>query len=319
MSTPLTHTLYPVMPTPLTDAQAPDLPGIQACVRFYQGAGLGGITVLGSGGELPYFFAEEQQQILRQVRETAGDSLQIITGIHAFSTRQALEKVEGVSALADAVLLLLDNYYRVPFADYVKAIGDIAAQSPVPVLLYYFPQITGQYLSSTQLATLLLQNNVIGIKDSALHLPTARKLLNQLPDTLYFSGLSLMLKHLYPIRPCGAICPISALLPQQALQYLQSLENNNQADAQRFYEQLQHWLPVIGSPGLSGKAQDRLLALLNKSPIPLMRSVTASHAACKEALRQLGLPIQATVRSPLPSLDNLSLSAIVEALRHTDS
>jgi dihydrodipicolinate synthase/N-acetylneuraminate lyase len=302
------------MPTPLTIEQSPDFAGLDACVRFYRDAGLGGVTVLGSGGELAYFSAVEQRQILQQVRESAGHDLQIITGIHAFGSQQALEKIDALQGLADAVLVLLDTYYRVPFTEYAQALGEIASRSPIPVLLYYFPQITGQYLSAAQLIELLQLPNIIGIKDSALHLPTARQLLRQLPDTLYFTGLSLMLKDLQPIRPCGAICPISALAPRQALGYQQALETGDDSTAGRFYLQLQRWLPVIGNPKLSGRAQDRLLTTLSRSPIPLLRSVTASQAACKEGLRQLGLPIGVTVKSPLPPLDENARSAVQAAL-----
>ncbi len=310
----LAHRLYPVMPTPLTYTQSPDLEGLDACVRFYREAGLGGLTVLGSGGELAYFSSDEHRQILQQVRDSAGNDLQIITGIHAFGSQQALKKIEALQGLADAVLMLLDTYYRVPFPDYARALGEIAARSPIPVLLYYFPQITGQYFSAAQLIELLQLPNIIGIKDSAMHLPTARQLLQQQPDTLYFTGLSLMLKHLHPIRPCGAICPISALAPRQALGYQKALEAGDDSNAELRYLQLQRWLPVIGNPKLSGRAQDRLLTTLSKCPIPLLRSVTVSQAACKEALRQRGLPVGVTVKAPLPPLDECARVAVEAAL-----
>lgn len=298
----LDKTIYPVMPTPLLDDQRIDFSGLDACVQFYRGAGVTGITVLGSGGELPYFSDAEQFSIVKRARQAAGSQTLLIAGLNAYSARQAIDKIDALQGQADVLLLLLNDYYAASFADYQQALAEIAAQAPLPLLFYYFPQVTGRYFKAEQLLQLLKIPNIVGIKDSSVHLPTAIKLLKGAPTSLYFSGLSLLLEKLIPLQPCGAICPIAALLPQQTQAYQQALLHGEQKTAQRLGQVLQQMFPIINKPKLSATLQCRALAILSRSPVPLLRKVSSPHANSKEALRQLGVPIQATVRTPLPKL-----------------
>ncbi len=295
-------TTYPVMPTPLLEDQRIDFTGLDACVNYYLNAGMPGLTVLGSGGELPYFSDEEQVRIVAHVRHTAGSEMLLIAGVNAYSTSQAVSKIDTLKDHADVILLLLSDYYGAHFSDYKQAFTDIAAQSALPLLLYYFPQVTGQFFNSEQLTDLLGIPNVVGIKDSSMHLPTAISILKKSPSALYFSGLSLLLEKLYPVSHCGAICPISAILPQQALAYQQALAKGNLHEAKTLRIALKMVFPIINKPKMSATTQYAALNTLIRSPIPLLRKVSSPHANSKEALRLLGVPIGPTVRSPLPAL-----------------
>lgn len=298
----LDKTIYPVMPTPLLDDQRIDFAGVDACVQFYREAGIRGVTVLGSGGELPYFSDAEQVKVVKRARQAAGSEVLLIAGVNAYSASQAIGKIDALQGHADVALLLLNDYYAGTFADYQQALARIAAQSPLPLLFYYFPQVSGRFFKPEQLALLLEIPNIVGIKDSSMHLPTAVKLLKLAPTKMYFSGLSLLLEKLIPLHPCGAICPIAALLPQQALAYQRALLHDDQPTAQALYQPLQQVFPIINKPGLSATIQRTALAAVSRSPLPLLRRVSSPHANTKEALRQLGVPIKATVRSPLPEL-----------------
>lgn len=296
--------IYPVMPTPLNIDQSVDFNGLSALVDYYSGKGIQGLTVLGSGGELPYFSDQEQLDVLSYVAAATHNKTPIIMGLYSLSAQQALEKINSYQPYASAILLMLDQYYEVPFETYKKAFEDIATKSNTPIIFYYFPQITGRFHSVDELVQLLSLPNVIGIKDSSLHLPTARAVIRKVPQTLYFTGLSLMLKYLYPMGAAGAICPIASIVPAETAKYNKILTAGGQYTVGKDKAILEGLLPVINNLNLSSKLQAKLLSVVSQLPFNMIKSAASPQARTKEALRLLGVPIQSTVRSPLTQLND---------------
>lgn len=295
------HGIYPVVHTPLNNDETIDFMGLKSCIDYYNQTNLPGVTILGSGGELPYFSDSEQYAIIESTFHHLDRSKSIIAGVYVYSSAQAIEKIISYSPYVDYILLLMADYYQSSFEEYLSSLKCIANQSPKPILFYYFPQITGRFFSCKQLIAILSIDNIIGIKDSSLNIPTAKSILTHVPNTLYFSGLSLLLEPLMKVGAAGSICPIASVLPQQAHEYFHAIKNDYKY-SEKYKTQLKRILPVVNTLQLSEKMQYFALNLLSSSPVPLIKSVSSSHAQIKAALRLLGLPIQITVRAPLPSL-----------------
>lgn len=305
---PISHGIYPVIHTPLHLDQAVDIVNFEACLRHYLTTDITGVTILGSGGELPYFSDKEQLDLLISAHHTIGTHKNIIVGLQAYSATQAIDKINLYQSYADAILLLVNRYYPVAFEDYYQSIRTIAAASDTPIIFYYFPQITKQFLTVSQLEVILLLPNIIGIKDSSLHLLTAKKLIQKCPSTLYFSGLSLMLEQLP--NAAGAICPLAAIYPQQSQHYWLAIKQNNDTQSRVYHQYLKAALPIINALNMPAKWQWNLLTLLSRCPIPLLKKVASSHAQIKAALHIIGMPISPTVRHPLRSISESEIEKI---------
>lgn len=305
----MTHGVYPVVHTPLHEDESIDFEGLKACLEYYNQTDLPGVTLLGSGGELPYFSDSEQYDIIKAAFNYLDGSKVIIAGVHAYSSTQAIEKIASYSAYVDYILLLVPDYYQSTFEDYLQTLECIAQHSAKPILFYYFPQITQKSFTSNQLIAILSIDNIIGIKDSSVHIPTAKRILSDVPDTLYFSGLSLLLEPLIKLGAVGAICPIASVLPQQAHEYFCAIQNSDK-NLKKYRAPLKRMLPIVNTLTLSEKTQFLALSLLSTSPVKLIKNVTSSHAKIKEALRFKGLPIQRTVRAPLPGLSDTEAEKI---------
>lgn len=305
--------IYPVVHTPLDDNENLDLDGLKSCLEYYIQSDIPGITLLGSGGELPYLSDSEQYVVIESAFHYLNNNKSIIAGIHAHSSKQAIDKITSYSPYIDYALLLLSDYYHSSFSDYLHALKHIARQSSKPILFYYFPQITGRFFSIKQLVEILKIDNIIGIKDSSLHIPTAKGVLSSLPKTLYFSGLSLALEPIIKMGAAGAICPIASITPQQAQNYYNAIEHNH-IDIKKYRDQLIRILPIINSLKLHGNTQYWALKLFTSFPIPLVKSVSSSHAKIKYALSVIGLPITSKVRTPLPSLSSIEAEQVVKIL-----
>lgn len=299
-STQVNRGVYPVVPSPLHSDESIDFEALESCIDYYFDAGTQGVLVLGSGGELPYFNESEQLDIIRSAGKKRRRDQNLIVGVDAFSAKQALGKIESYAPHADAVLLLLNAYYEGGFTEYKQAIALVAAHSPLPVLFYYFPQVTKMSLTAEQIAELLEIPNIIGMKDSSVNLRNTRKILKRVPHTQYFSGLSLLLEEIVPAGASGAMCPLAAISPREVAAHYEKIAV---CDANIVSNtSLQQLLPLVNVLGLPATLQAMVLNVLSRLPVSLMKSVSSPHAATKEALRLLGLPVNPFVRSPLKGL-----------------
>lgn len=308
--------IFPVMPTPLLEDQKIDFDALPACIDYYlrEQNKIQGLTIMGSGGELPYFSDQEQTAIAKATSQIVARRLPLIMGVNAYSEHQAIQRCLAMGEHANYVMLLLTGYYQQPFELILTSLRNIAAASPVPIIYYHFPQVSGQFFSTKQLSAILKLDNIIGIKDSALHRKTAREVLQEVPETAYFSGLSLSLPDLLDHGGSGAICPISAIAPQTAGDFYQYLSNKELHQADRQLQVLKALLPIANNLNMSVKLQNLALNLVSKAPKPLLKKASSPHAVSKEALRLLGMPINATVRAPLPPLANGDSSKIKTVL-----
>jgi len=147
--------IYPVVHVPLKKDESIDIEGLYACLEFYEKSDVSGVTILGSGGELPYFSDSEQLAIVEATHKRLGGYKSIIAGVLAYGAKQAISKIESYGAYVDAVLLLLTDYYISHFEEYLNTVAAIASSSRKPILFYYFPQITKRFLTPKQLIAIL--------------------------------------------------------------------------------------------------------------------------------------------------------------------
>lgn len=129
--------------------------------------GAGGVLLAGSTGEGTYLEPGERK-LLTAITRRAFPDLTIVCGISAETDRAARTQVaEAGSGGADAVLVvtpgtLVRNRHRL-ITDFYRRIADA---SPLPILLYSVPGVTGYELPVESVAELAAHHNIVGMKDS---------------------------------------------------------------------------------------------------------------------------------------------------------
>ena len=130
--------------------------------------GVRGFVLAGSTGEGPYFDPGEHLRLVAMTRDELGSAMPIVCGIAGESTRAALDQIrEAVAGGADAVLVVTPTTLargRSPAV--VRHYELVADASPVPVLLYSVPAVTGYELPLEAVEAAAEHSNVIGMKDS---------------------------------------------------------------------------------------------------------------------------------------------------------
>ena len=131
--------------------------------------GLSGLVILGTNAETFLLTREERRTLLEVARHACGPSYPIMAGVSGHSTRQVLEFIaDAASAGADYALLLPPAYFgkQTTAAVLDGFFDDVAAASPLPIVIYNFPAVcNGVDLDSATIAALARKHrNIVGVK-----------------------------------------------------------------------------------------------------------------------------------------------------------
>src|SRR5688500_12702678 len=160
--------VFPPIPTPFAGDDL-DVAAIQANVARLMETGLGGIVALGSNGEAPLLDDSESDRVIAAARAATPRGRLLIAGAGRESTQATIAASNRAAALgADAVLVRTPSYFKsrmTPDA-LVGHYTAVAERSPVPVLIYNYPAVTGVNISAGAVGRLSQHPNIIGIKET---------------------------------------------------------------------------------------------------------------------------------------------------------
>ncbi|BBA99192.1 putative dihydrodipicolinate synthase [Actinacidiphila reveromycinica] len=132
-------------------------------------AGAGGLVALGTTAEAAALESEERVSVTTVVgRVCRAHGARFTVGVGgAGSTRRAAREAAALADLPDvpdAVLATVPSFTRPGESGVLAHFREVAAASPVPVLVYHVPHRTAQPLSAAALAALAAIPGVVGVK-----------------------------------------------------------------------------------------------------------------------------------------------------------
>ncbi len=150
-----------------------DTRAIRANVKYWMTTDLVGVLALGSNGEAALLEDEECVAIVEAARAEMPADRTLLAGTGRESTPQTIEASRrAASAGADAVLVRTPFFFKGSMTPdallaHYRAVADA---SPVPVLLYNMPGVTGVTLTPPIVEKLSRHPNIIGIKETSIEL-----------------------------------------------------------------------------------------------------------------------------------------------------
>jgi len=138
-------------------------------VERYSRTPVSGIVVLGSTGEAIMLSDQEQRDVLKCARETAAPHKVLIAGTGIESAIETLRLTDYAAALGyDVAMVRTPHYYKKQMspANLLAFYRTVADRSPLPVIIYNFPQATGYDMPAELVIELAGHPNLIGIKES---------------------------------------------------------------------------------------------------------------------------------------------------------
>src|ERR1700691_4525002 len=162
--------IFPPIPTPFYPDGNVYFKKIESNVERYSRTPCAGIVVLGSTGEAIMLSDQERRDVLKTAREAAAPSKVLVAGTGAESAIETLRLTEYAAELGyDVAMVRTPHYYKKQMqpANLLAFYRTVADRSPLPIMIYNFPQATGYDMPAELVIELAAHPNVIGIKESS--------------------------------------------------------------------------------------------------------------------------------------------------------
>ena len=278
--------------TPFNDDEAIDFAGLNANIEKWMAAGVNGFVLLGSTGERLNLDEREYDQIIESARAVVSDNFSFIVGAGQQSTRGTIKEVERAAAAgAEAVLVITPSFYRSAITQdaLVKHYQTIADASPVPVILYSMPDLTGIKIEPETAARLSEHQNIIGMKDSSndvANLAVAVRSAGK--DFAMVIGNGTVFSEALQAGARGGILAVGIVVPELCLEIYRAIQDSEADHASALQEKL----------------------------TPLARAVTKTYGigGLKAALEMAGY-VGGAVRAPLRLPSEAARAEIAQFLR----
>jgi len=204
--------IFAALTTPFRDDGALALDRLEHNLARYFATPLAGCLVLGSSGEAILLDREEKMEVFRAAaRAGAGQQKLLLAGTAEESLSATLDLTARAAELGyHAAVVRTPHYYKkamtpAAFAAYYRAVAD---RSPIPVLLYNIPPLTGVDLGLETILELAAHPNIAGLKESSGNMEKLTRLAAARPA---FSVLVGGAATIYPSLCAGAAGAILAL------------------------------------------------------------------------------------------------------------
>ncbi|MFP7469425.1 dihydrodipicolinate synthase family protein [Niallia taxi] len=258
-------------------------------------AGVDGLLFLGTGGEFSQMSREERLQTAEFAVRHVKRKVPVLIGTGSTNTREAVElSVHAQKIGADGVMVINPFYWKLTDDNLYGYFSKIAQSVDIPVLLYNFPNLTGQDLSPEFVARLVDDHpNISGIKETVDSIGHIRDMIMQVKRKHpHFSVLCGYDDHLLNTLQLGGDGTISAsgnFAPQISIGIYRAFLNGDLVKASILYKQL------------------AILPQLYKLDSPFVNVI-------KEAIKQCGLDISTYVLPPSAPLNEKKISQVKEIL-----
>lgn len=206
--------------TILTDDGMIDYPNMEKHINHLVEAGLNGLLFFGSLGEFYGFSLAEKKEFIDFAVKIVNKRTQVIIGVGGTSLNEVVELAKyAETAGADAVNVVSPYYFGLDEQSTVPYFGKIAEAIKLPIMLYNFPDRTGNDLNPDLVCELATKYpNISGIKDTVDNISHTRMLCQKIkpirPDFSVLSGFD----EYYLVNRIsggdGVLCGLTNIVPE---------------------------------------------------------------------------------------------------------
>ncbi|MGQ9647898.1 MAG: dihydrodipicolinate synthase family protein [Thermodesulfobacteriota bacterium] len=156
--------------TPFNEAGDLLLEKLSSNIEQLNSSRLRGYLVLGTNGECRSLSNHEQAEVLKTVIQSASSDKVIMAGTGAESTRVSIELCHQAAEIGAHYGSLITPFFfakKMSDAALIQHFVRVAESSPIPVLLYNHPGVTGITVSTTVVKEVSSHPKIVGMKDSS--------------------------------------------------------------------------------------------------------------------------------------------------------
>jgi dihydrodipicolinate synthase/N-acetylneuraminate lyase len=165
------HGVFPPITTPFYPDGKIYHRKLEQNVEHYSRTPTVGIVVLGSTGEAMLLSDDERREVLKTVIDAASNEKVMIAGTGVESAIETLRLTEYAHEIGyDVAMVRTPHYYKGQMANPQNMLAFyrfVCDRSPLPVIIYNFPQATSYDIPAELVIELAEHPNLIGIKESS--------------------------------------------------------------------------------------------------------------------------------------------------------
>jgi 4-hydroxy-2-oxoglutarate aldolase len=250
--------IYPPIATPFTAEGDVDYDALRFNTTRWMATRLRGLVVLGSNGEAAFVDEDEAERIVGEVRALVPRDRLVIAGTGRDATRATIAACRRAARVgADFVLVRTPTAFKAQLtADALRThYRAVADASPVPVLLYDFPQSFGVTLPLDVVVALASHPNVAGMKESSGDLAQIADQVSATPDR--FEVVVGSAPTLYPsllMGAVGGVVAVANVVPERCVELFDLAAAGRHAEARALQRRLTPLARAVtagfGVPGL---------------------------------------------------------------------
>ena len=177
----LLHGIFPPITTPFYPDGEVYYKKLEANVERYSRTPVAGIVVQGSTGEAILLSDQERREVFKAAIAAAAPNKVMIAGTGIESAHETLRLTEYAATLGyDAAMVRTPHYYKKQMhpANMLAFYRTVADRTPLPLVIYNFPQATGYDIPAEVVIELADHPNVIAIKESSGNLDKVKKMVD---------------------------------------------------------------------------------------------------------------------------------------------
>ncbi|HET6974719.1 MAG TPA: dihydrodipicolinate synthase family protein [Pyrinomonadaceae bacterium] len=199
---------------------------VSSNIKAWSAKGVIGFVVLGSTGERVHLDEREYLEVIETSRAATSSDSVFIVGAGQQSTAGTIREVKlAAQAGADAVLVITPYFYRPAITQetLISFYTAVADSSPVPVLLYSMPPLTGIKIEPETVARLSEHANIAGVKDSSNDVAGFSKTVSLCPsDFAVMTGNGTVLLETLRAGATGGILAVGCVVPEVCVEILRA-------------------------------------------------------------------------------------------------
>lgn len=295
--------IVPPLVTPLAEADRLDVPGLERLLEHILGGGVHGLFLLGTCGEGPSLSRAVQSEVIDRVCQQVDGRVPVLVSITHTATAESLAQADyAATAGAAAVVVAPPYYYPLEQSELADQVERLAAQSPLPVVLYNTPSLTKTAFELPTLERLLQIEQIMGLKDSCGDLKyfgQACQLKRQRPDWSVLMGPEELLAEALALGADGGVSGGANIWPRLFVElYKAAVAGREDVVAERAAQVLALGKVYDTAPQRVTsviKGLKTSLAMLgicdDLTAEPLERSTAAARSHIEAVLAGLGLPV----------------------------
>lgn len=250
--------ILPALVTPLTSEGALDERSLEHLIDHLFSSGMGGLYVTGSTGEGIYLDTAIRKRVVEIAVAHSRGHGQVLVHVGSISAMQAFDLAKHAAATgADGVSSIppfVGGYSPAEVVDFYRS---LASASPLPVVGYYIPQLTGQAFSIDRVCELMAIDNVVGFKFTHTDLYVLERVMQHVGrEKIVYFGTDEMLCHGLALGAHGGIGTTYNFMPKLILEVATLSAARRFDEAQRVQKQVNEIIEILLSyQGLAASKQ----------------------------------------------------------------